>query len=780
MTRGAKPTSVLLSSADQAIPWYNTNWLYRVKITQDHTKLSASLTNFTVEVPLANSAILKGCQQDGKDILFTASDGLTRLNHKLITVPQNGGSGCWSWFSDPRAIYVPTMGGTVFGYVSAGGNVVAGFRSDKTAAITTFTLSSALETDDHDNPVFVRRTDTAGAGKLVAFYCKHSTDTTMRYRVSTNVDDISAWAAESTLARASNVTYMNPFIMSDNKCVVFSRVFRGDTVHYDPAYVYTTDYSSWSSDVNVFDVPGHRPYLKYAQHPTNPNRIDVLATDGQPDEKNTSVYHWYMIWGGTSFTYFTSYGTQITTALPFGVNDVTRLYDGSQDSTDKPKAWIWQIAYNALGNPVVLWSKNKSSVLGSYWYQCWNGAGWTTPVQVGANQTTLSLTQGDQPSYSPGICFDGVTTNTVYMAATSNGATAEIVKMVTTDNGATWLGTTAITSNSGSGLTNARPFSPKAHSGHTDVLWWAGQYGTGSPSYSNYITYVSFYPTMPTAAAVSIPSLSSSVDATWYMYFGNSSTSLTTQESTSSVFDSSYLAVWHFAPTPASLLLTDEQGRANAFRAAINLPGQIATSQGPALCGLNNTTNAWAQHQPAGNTGQGVNMAGLAAITVSALFQSTLGGGSPHTIYSNWDYVGGGHTTAGVIFRVTNSTGALNCFATMQTDTQVGGNTTATVTANTIQHVAMTVDATAITGYVDGVAGGTTFATSSAAMDADATKLGEIGRANATNYLLGEIYELRISNVARAIDWTLAEANNLKAPTTFTTYGTVQYLYESV
>jgi hypothetical protein len=64
--------------------WYNSNWLYRKKITIDHTKVSATLTNFPVLVNLSSDSNLASrAQSDGDDILFTSSDGTTKLSHEI-------------------------------------------------------------------------------------------------------------------------------------------------------------------------------------------------------------------------------------------------------------------------------------------------------------------------------------------------------------------------------------------------------------------------------------------------------------------------------------------------------------------------------------------------------------------------------------------------------------------------------------------------------------------------------------------------------------------------
>jgi hypothetical protein len=66
--------------------WYNTSWSNRKAITIDHTKMSgsSSLTNFPVLISLPSDSNLQSpAKPDGSDILFTASDGTTKLNREI-------------------------------------------------------------------------------------------------------------------------------------------------------------------------------------------------------------------------------------------------------------------------------------------------------------------------------------------------------------------------------------------------------------------------------------------------------------------------------------------------------------------------------------------------------------------------------------------------------------------------------------------------------------------------------------------------------------------------
>jgi hypothetical protein len=66
--------------------WYSAAWSDRKPITIAYTQVSggANLTNFPVLISIPNDANLQAsAKPDGSDILFTASDGVTKFNHEV-------------------------------------------------------------------------------------------------------------------------------------------------------------------------------------------------------------------------------------------------------------------------------------------------------------------------------------------------------------------------------------------------------------------------------------------------------------------------------------------------------------------------------------------------------------------------------------------------------------------------------------------------------------------------------------------------------------------------
>jgi hypothetical protein len=81
----AAPVSVTASfTAVTQATWYGV-WSNRKQITLNHAQVSgaASLANFPVLISLTDADLKTTAKTDGSDILFTAADGLTKLNHEI-------------------------------------------------------------------------------------------------------------------------------------------------------------------------------------------------------------------------------------------------------------------------------------------------------------------------------------------------------------------------------------------------------------------------------------------------------------------------------------------------------------------------------------------------------------------------------------------------------------------------------------------------------------------------------------------------------------------------
>jgi hypothetical protein len=380
--------------------------------------------------------------------------------------------GVWTWFSDPRAVYY--NGATYIMAVDSAGTCRIHKYVHATGVTTSTNLSSVgLEIDDHNNGSLVFLSN----GKIVAFYGQHN-DSTFRYKVSTNAEDITSWSAEQ--ARGSgegNYSYPNCFELSQvpGKHWLFTRRWKDGGATRNPSYRTFTDLgtipsATVSAYTDVFEVSSQRPYWKIAS-----NGVDTLhfaITNGHPNETTTSLYHFYMQLVAGVPKYYTSAGVEITAGLPFGTANVTQVYDGS--STE---CWVSDCAIDGSGYPRILWMRypgNDGSAI-EYYHARWNGSTWTN---VKITDDGAGLYSGEL-FYHGGLCFDSQDISKVYLSKPVSSV-RQIQKWATTDNGATWSKTADVTS--GGSSKRLRPYSPRNHNGYMPLIWLDGTYTT----YTNY------------------------------------------------------------------------------------------------------------------------------------------------------------------------------------------------------------------------------------------------------------------------------------------------------
>jgi hypothetical protein len=64
--------------------WYDLSWAYRKRIIINHAQVQANLTAFPILInQISDSDLVNHAQTSGNDILFTSSDGVTKLSHEI-------------------------------------------------------------------------------------------------------------------------------------------------------------------------------------------------------------------------------------------------------------------------------------------------------------------------------------------------------------------------------------------------------------------------------------------------------------------------------------------------------------------------------------------------------------------------------------------------------------------------------------------------------------------------------------------------------------------------
>lgn len=379
--------------------------------------------------------------------------------------------GAWCWFSDPRAIYDGDK--IITGWVKEDGSIEAMALDLKTGKKEAQILYPKLESDDHDNPSFVKLAD----GGILATYTTHSgRDGFFINESNEKTGELSFGEPRKVALLDSNemkkfpkvhVTYANPYGLKaeDNRIYCFGR-----WTGYKPNMMWSDDQGqSWTkSQVFItnhpFD-PNNRPYVKY--YSDGESKIHLVFTDGHPRvEPTNSVYYAYYEAGA----FYRADGSKIVDMenLPFEPKDATTIF---QSNEQEGRAWIADIAQNEEGNPVILYTKSPAETDHRYWYASYVNNKWINTEICKAGkwfpQTQTGKTERE-PHYFGNLCLDPANTDVVYLSREINGV-FEIERRETKDHGKSWE-VQAITQNST--YDNVRPYVPRGGNQNQEVVLW--------------------------------------------------------------------------------------------------------------------------------------------------------------------------------------------------------------------------------------------------------------------------------------------------------------------
>lgn len=372
--------------------------------------------------------------------------------------------GAWCWFSDPRAIY--RNGNTYAGWVTSDGSIEVGAWDHATGKASTQVLAPRFERDDHDHPGLLFLPD----GRLAAFYALHAKGD-MRLRVTVAPDDLAKWTAERSLGferpgeGRQGTTYANPVRLAgeDGRLYLF---WRGSD--FKPNVSVSSDGGrTWSAPRTFLARPGadagNRPYLKLRSDGIG--RVDFVFTDGHPrNEATNGVY--YLRYENGAFV--KADGTRLGTMddLPLDPAKADRVYDGAA----RGRGWIWDVAVDAGGRPVVAFSRHPTEDDHRYEVARWDGKAWRSAEVCAAGGWFPQTPAGEkerEPHYSGGMSFDPADL-TLYTSRRVQGV-FEIERWRSSADGVTWRGE-AVTA--GSRHDNVRPVVPRgAAPAGPAVLW---------------------------------------------------------------------------------------------------------------------------------------------------------------------------------------------------------------------------------------------------------------------------------------------------------------------
>lgn len=384
--------------------------------------------------------------------------------------------GAWCFFADPRAIrYAGRHDRTYVGWLTGQGDVMIGTYDHKDGTVDSVMIKPRLQQDDHANPALFFPAD----GHAIIFYSAHN-GKTMYYRQMEAAEDIASFGDERELPENTSgmhgYTYPNPVYDSrERKLYLF---WRGG--NFKPNFSICPDGTeTWSEPRTLIFGDGARPYIKYERG--GDDAIWFAFTDGHPNiEPHNSIYCACIRDG----VVYHADGTEIkpVSGLPMLPREADVVFDGADRDA---KAWIWDIALDASGHPVLVYAVFRSDTDHRYWYSRWNGEAWESREITAGGSWFPQTEQGAverEPFYSGGLILDHADPANVYLSRPVNGV-FEIEHWRTPDHGATWE-STAITA--GSSRNNVRPVLardmrsvPGARSGGQSgplLLWMHGDY----------------------------------------------------------------------------------------------------------------------------------------------------------------------------------------------------------------------------------------------------------------------------------------------------------------
>jgi hypothetical protein len=387
--------------------------------------------------------------------------------------------GAWCWFSDPRAVH---LNGKVYsGWVSTDGSIMVASYNEHTGETKEVNIFSKFNKDDHANPSFLILPDK----RIMVFFSAHSTlgreekEGAITYATSKNPEDITEWDIQKRLTKNAegprNFCYTNPVMLSEesNRIYIFWR--GGD---WKPTFCYTDDFGkTWSNVFSLIKSSENnykRPYVKLSSN--GKDEIHFAFTDGHPrGEALNNIY--YLKYKAGEF--YRANGDLVGTmeSLPIEHEKCDMVYDAYKAyiaTRNGVRAWIWDVAFDSEGTPVIAYAKLPEETNHEYWYAKWDGEQWINSKITSAGSyfpryQKLKEAREPEPHYSGGVYIDHEDVNVVYYSR-AVGDIFEIFKGETMDDGQTWK---EIPITSKSEKDNVRPFAIRGAGdiAKSQVMW---------------------------------------------------------------------------------------------------------------------------------------------------------------------------------------------------------------------------------------------------------------------------------------------------------------------
>jgi len=370
--------------------------------------------------------------------------------------------GVWSWFTDPRAVsHAGALKATYFAWLDSLGNVIAGRYDHDGGSLQSSVVREKLQRDDRASPSLLVRDD----GRVTVFYSGRR-GRWLVYRMSKGAEDVTAWGKEHAASGHTSdywgYSYPSPAVLASEgrRRYVF---WTGEG--HRPMFCASETGLSWSGALELVEGGGERPHIKIASD--GARAIHIALTSGQPGVDDVcDVY--YMRYEDGAFR--RADGSLIAEAdsLPVPLERMDRVYDSAAQGAP---AWVWDVACDASGDPVIAFAVFPARDDHRYRYAVWSGGEWRG-AEITDGGGSFPARKGGRLSFSPyysgGVAIDSVDPSVVYVSRPVGGV-FEIERWATTDAGVTW---TAESVTSGSSGDNVRPVVPRNRvAGGPELAW---------------------------------------------------------------------------------------------------------------------------------------------------------------------------------------------------------------------------------------------------------------------------------------------------------------------
>lgn len=408
--------------------------------------------------------------------------GEQRDNHEVTP------EGAWCWFADPRAVHYENPEGTInaswLAYIDVHGNIKAtqyDFLSGKRNEVL---VRSYFQPDDHNNPTFLVLPDE----RVLIIYSRHTDEPAFYYRISKRPGDITDLGEEKRIATANNTTYPSPFILSDDPEHIYL-CWRGIGWHPTIARLTMPDADdNVTVDWGPFQMvqsTGARPYAKY--YSNGKDKIYFTYTTGHPDNEMPNWLYCNVIDINAenrngkveiSPSLYDITGRQLSVIadgkFPVAKSEeyISEYPMTVVDATPGIRDWVWQIALDEKGNPVIPMVKiNDAKDSHQYNLARWDGTKWNVTYLADGGRW-FHKSDNTERCYSGGEAVDPENTNVLYLSLPTEGEHGKVYEIwkYTVDEAGNVTDKEPVTMNSEKN--NVRPYVLNNHGDSPITLGW--------------------------------------------------------------------------------------------------------------------------------------------------------------------------------------------------------------------------------------------------------------------------------------------------------------------